>query len=148
MRFRTEVEPHEPMRGLEVPPDVVEALGGGARPRVTVTLHGHTWRTRVALLRGRHLIGLSNAQRAASGVQVGDHVDVDVELDTAPVTVEEPEDVTTALAADPAARRVFDGLTVSQRRQHVRHAEAARTAPTRERRVAALVEALRARADG
>jgi hypothetical protein len=29
MKFRTHVEPPEPMRGLEVPQEVVEALGGG-----------------------------------------------------------------------------------------------------------------------
>jgi hypothetical protein len=33
MKFRSHVEPAEPMRGLEVPPEVVEALGGGKRPR-------------------------------------------------------------------------------------------------------------------
>lgn len=30
--FRARVEPAEPMRGLEVPQQVVEALGGGKRP--------------------------------------------------------------------------------------------------------------------
>ena len=32
MKFRTYVEPLEPMRSLEIPPEVVEALGGGKRP--------------------------------------------------------------------------------------------------------------------
>jgi hypothetical protein len=53
MRFRTYVEPPEPMRGLELPPEVVEALGGGARPPVTITVNGHTWKSRVAIMRGR-----------------------------------------------------------------------------------------------
>src|SRR6476620_7652235 len=30
VKFRTLVEPPEPMRGLEVPPEVAAALGGGA----------------------------------------------------------------------------------------------------------------------
>jgi hypothetical protein len=34
MKFLSHVEPPEPMRGLEVPAEVVAALGGGARPRV------------------------------------------------------------------------------------------------------------------
>lgn len=33
MKFRTEVEPPEPMKGLEVPPEVVQELDGGKRPR-------------------------------------------------------------------------------------------------------------------
>jgi hypothetical protein len=32
MKFRSHVEPPEPMRGLEVPQEVLEALGGGKRP--------------------------------------------------------------------------------------------------------------------
>jgi hypothetical protein len=31
MKSRSYVEPPEPMWGLEVPPEVVEALGGGKR---------------------------------------------------------------------------------------------------------------------
>jgi hypothetical protein len=41
MKFRTRVEPPEPMRGLEVPPEVVQALGAGKRPAVTITINGH-----------------------------------------------------------------------------------------------------------
>ncbi|NUR50918.1 MAG: DUF1905 domain-containing protein, partial [Hamadaea sp.] len=50
MKFRTYVEPPEPMHGLEVPPDVVEALGGGKRPPVIITVNGHTWKSRVAIM--------------------------------------------------------------------------------------------------
>ena len=68
MRFRARVEPPEPMRGLEVPQEVVEALGAGKRPTVTITINGHSWRSRIAIMRGRYLIGLSNANRQAAGV--------------------------------------------------------------------------------
>jgi hypothetical protein len=74
MKFRAHVEPPEPMRGLEVPPGVVAALGGGARPPVTIAINGHSWKSRVALLRGRALLGLSNANRQAAGVAIGDKV--------------------------------------------------------------------------
>ena len=44
MKFRACVEPAERMKGLEVPPQVVEALGGGKRPpstaRITCTPSG------------------------------------------------------------------------------------------------------------
>jgi Domain of unknown function (DUF1905) len=71
MKFRAHVEPPEPMRGLEVPATVVEALGGGKRPRVTITINGHSWQSRVAIMRGRYLLGLSNANRQAAGVVTG-----------------------------------------------------------------------------
>ncbi|GLW04760.1 YdeI/OmpD-associated family protein [Streptomyces lavendulae] len=111
MKFRARVEPPEPMRGLEVPPEVVAALGEGSRPPVTITLEGHSWRSRIALLRGRHLIGLSHANREAAGVEIGEEVEVEVELDTEPRVVVEPEDFTRALDEDPAARTAYDVLT-------------------------------------
>jgi hypothetical protein len=42
MKFQTHVERPEPMRGLEVPSAVVEALDGGKRPAVTITINGHS----------------------------------------------------------------------------------------------------------
>jgi len=69
MKLRCYVEPPEPMRGLEVPPEVVEALGGGKRPAVTITINGHSWRSRVAIMPGRYLLGLSIANRQAAGAR-------------------------------------------------------------------------------
>jgi len=66
MKFRAQVEPPEPMRGLEVPAQVVEALGGGKRPNVAITINGHSWKSRVAIMRGRYLPGLSNASARVS----------------------------------------------------------------------------------
>jgi hypothetical protein len=65
LRFRSYVEPTEPTKGLEVPPEVVEALGAGKRPAVTITINGHSWKSRVAIIRGGYLLGLSNANRFA-----------------------------------------------------------------------------------
>jgi Domain of unknown function (DUF1905) len=89
MKFRSYVEPPEPMRGLEVPPEVVAALGGGKRPAVTITINGHAWKSRVAIMGGRYLLGLSNANRRAAGVVTGDEVEVEVELDAEPRVVVE-----------------------------------------------------------
>ncbi|MFT4081088.1 MAG: YdeI/OmpD-associated family protein [Nocardioides sp.] len=145
MRFHSRVEPPEPMRGLEVPAEVVASLTDAARPRVRVTINGHTWRTRIAIMRGRHLIGLSNANRAAAGVATGQEVEVAVELDTEPVTVTEPDDLAAALAQDPVAGAAYGRLTASQRRQHVRAIESAKRPETRLRRIRQAIESLRER---
>src|ERR1700716_244803 len=84
MKFRADVEPNDPMRGLEVPPEVVESLGQGKRPRVTITINDHSWKSRVAIMRGRCLLGLNNANRQAAGVETGDEVEVEVEFDAEP----------------------------------------------------------------
>ncbi|SDT83050.1 protein of unknown function [Streptomyces sp. TLI_053] len=143
MKFRTLVEPPEPMRGLEVPPEVVAALGGGARPPVTITVNGHSWRSRVAILRGRHLLGLSNANRQAAEVEIGEEVEVDVQLDTEPRVVDEPADFARALAADPAARAAYDRLSFNRKREHVRAVESAKKPETRQRRIEQAVASLR-----
>jgi Domain of unknown function (DUF1905) len=92
------------MRGLEIPLEVVEALGEGKGPAVTITINGHSWKSRVAIMRGHYLLGLSTADQQAAGVVTGDEVEVDVALDTEPRVVVEPADLTRALDADPIAR--------------------------------------------
>ena len=58
--------------GVEAPAKVVESLGQGKRPRVTITINGHSWKSRVAIMRGRFLLGPSIANRQAAGVDTGD----------------------------------------------------------------------------
>lgn len=143
MKFRAYVEPPEPMRGLEVPSEVVAALGGGARPPVMITVNGHSWKSRVALLRGRHLLGLSNANRRAACVAIGDEVEVEVALDTEPRVVVEPEDFAQALDEDPVARAAYDSLAYSRKREHVRAIESAKKPETRRRRIEKAISNLR-----
>ncbi|NIJ12120.1 hypothetical protein FHU38_002464 [Saccharomonospora amisosensis] len=145
MKFHTVVEPPEPMRGLEVPAEVVEELGGGARPRVTITVNGHSWHSRVAIMRGRYLLGLSNANRRAAGVAVGDEVEVEVEveLDAEPPTLVEPADLARALAADPTAQAAYNRLSYTHRRRHILAVEGAKKPQTRARRIDQVLSTLR-----
>jgi Bacteriocin-protection, YdeI or OmpD-Associated/Domain of unknown function (DUF1905) len=143
MKFRAYVEPPEPMRGLEVPQEVVAALGGGKRPAVTITINGHSWKSRVAIMRGRYLLGLSNANRQAAAVVTGDEVEVEVELDAEPRVVVEPTDFARALDADPVARAAYDRLAYSRKREHVLAIESAKKPETRMRRIEEAVAMLR-----
>jgi Bacteriocin-protection, YdeI or OmpD-Associated/Domain of unknown function (DUF1905) len=143
MKFRTYVEPPEPMRGLEVPPEVVESLGQGKRPRVTITINGHSWKSRVAIMRGRYLLGLSNANRRAAGVATGDEVEVELEFDPDPRIMAEPTDLARALDADPIARTAYDRLPDGRKREHVRAIESAKKPETRARRIEKALATLR-----
>jgi hypothetical protein len=142
MKFRSEVEPNEPMRGLEVPPEVVEALAAGKRPRVIITVNGHSWRSRIAIMRGRYLLGLSNANRQAAGVVTGDEVEIELKVDPDPRAVVEPEDFTRALNADSVARTAYHRLPDGQKREHVRAIESAKKLETRARRIDKAVATL------
>ncbi|WP_222266343.1 YdeI/OmpD-associated family protein [Modestobacter marinus] len=144
MRFSTTVVlGGKTATGLEVPAEVVTALGAGKRPPVTVSVGGHTYRSTVAPMAGSYWLPLAAEHRTAAGVAAGDTVEVDVELDEAPRVVEVPADLTAALDAEPEARRRFDALSYSNQRRHVLAVEGAKAEATRARRVAAAVATLR-----
>jgi hypothetical protein len=145
VRFRTTVElGGSTATGLAVPDDVVAALGAGRRAPVRITVGDHTYRTTVAVRGGRFLVPLSADNRQAAGVAAGDEVDVSIELDAAPREVDVPDDLERALAADPTARRFFDGLSFTHRKEWVRWVTEAKKAETRAQRVVRTVEALTA----
>ena len=121
--------------GIEVPPEVVDGLGKGKRPPVTVTIKGHSYRSTVAPMGGVFMIGVSAENREAAGVKAGDVLDVTVELDTEPREVVVPPDFAKALKADEGARTFFEGLSFSNKRRFVLSIEDAKTPETRQRRI-------------
>lgn len=143
MRFHATLEQNgKTATGIEVPGDVLEALGAGKRPAVRVTINGFTYPSTVGWMGGRSLLPVSAAVRGGAGVSAGDHLDVEVELDTAPREIAIPDDLGTALGADPAARRAFEGLSYSAKQRLVLPIEQAKAAETRQRRVARALEEL------
>ena len=132
--------------GFEVPQEVVDGLGGGKRPKVTVTVNGATYRSSVAPMGGSSWVGVSAENRALTGAVGGQTYDVDLELDTAPRTVEVPSELAAELAADPTAKAAWDRLSYSHQRQHALAIDGAKAAETRARRVEKALEALRGRA--
>src|SRR5258705_8255158 len=85
--------------GIVVPPNVVEALGSGKRPKVKITINGYSYRSTVAPYTGLFMLPFSQDHRKASGLKAGDDVEVTLELDTEPRTVDVPADLQTALKA-------------------------------------------------
>ena len=144
MRFRTTVEQSgKTATGIEVPSTVVAGLGAGKRPAVRVTINGVTYRSTVASMGERFMVGVSAENRAGAKVAGGDVVDVDIELDTAPRVVQVPKDFAAALKKDARAKATFDALSNSNKGWHVSSIEGAKTDETRQRRIAKSVAALR-----
>ena len=129
--------------GFAVPEDVVLALGKGKRPPVNVTINGYTYRSTVAPMGGRYLVGVSAENRAAAGVLGGETHDIELSLDAAPREVALPADFAAALSAEPAARRTFDALSPSNKGYHTALIEGAKSDETRQRRIEKSVAALR-----
>lgn len=144
MRFQTTLlQSGKTATGIHVPDEIVEALGSGKRPPVTVTINGYTYRNTIAVMDGISMVGVSAEHRAGAGVAGGDRIDVDIELDTAPREVSVPDDFAAALDAEPAARATFDALSNSNKGWHVLQVTGARTDETRQRRIGKSVATLK-----
>jgi hypothetical protein len=138
MRFETTMAQTGNNTGIPVPDEVVTALGGGKRAAVSVTVNGYVYPSTLASMGGRFLIPFSADKRRETGIGGGDAIVVDLELDTAPRSVEVPDDLAAALDA-AGLRPAFDALAPSHRKAHVTAIEEAKSAATRERRIAAAV---------
>jgi hypothetical protein len=136
MRIQATVEANgKTATGIEIPAAVVEGLGGGRRPPVSVTINGYIYRTSVGSMGGRYLLPISADVRQKTGVAAGDTIDVDLELDEVPRDVDVPADFAEALASNPDARAAFGAMNYSNKRRLVLAIDGAKAADTRQRRI-------------
>ena len=144
MRFRaTILSSGKTAAGIQVPDEIVQALGPSRKPPVKVTINGFTYRSSIASMGGVFMLGVSNDVRRSAGVTAGEDVDVELELDTEPREVTVPPDFAAALDADTAAKRFFDGLSYSNKRRIVEPIADAKTPETRQRRIESSIGKLR-----
>lgn len=128
--------------GIEVPEEIIEKLGSGKRPLLRVTIKKHTYRSAVAVMSGKFMIGVSAENRLAAGVKGGDEVDVTVRLDLEPRTVKIPKDLKSALM-EAGILEAFEKAAPSMQKEYVRQVEEAKAQETRERRISKIVEKLK-----
>lgn len=143
MRFRTVIELQGNNTGILVPDAVIDELGAGKRVPVVVTVGATTYRSTITPMGGRFLIALSAANRAAAGVAGGDEVEVELEVDTARRVFPLPPELEQALAGDEQALAAYGALSFSRQRALAEPIALAKTDATRDKRLAAALEALR-----
>jgi hypothetical protein len=143
VKFRAKIlQSGKTAAGIEVPAKVVTALGTSKRPPVRATINGFTYRTSVASMGGKFMLGVPPEFREGAKVAAGDTVEIDLELDTQPREVAIPPDLASALARDAGAKKFFDGLNYSNQRRLVMAIEAIKSPEARERRIGKTVEQL------
>ena len=121
--------------------DLSAALGTGRLLPAIVTINGHAVRTTLHKMSGGYMMALNADLRRQLGVDGGDTVNVSVEPDATPPTVQIPDDLAEAL--DAAGRRAaFEALTPFRQREMVRSVTAAKRPETRVRRIAQAVDAV------
>ena len=144
MKLRTKIlQSGKTAAGIEVPAKLVESLGSSKRPAVRVTVNGYTYRSSIASMGGKFMLGVSNEVRAAAHIAAGETREFDIELDSAPREVTLPDDFKQALDREPAARKTFEALSYSNQRRIVEPIAAAKAAETRQRRIEKSVALLK-----
>jgi bifunctional DNA-binding transcriptional regulator/antitoxin component of YhaV-PrlF toxin-antitoxin module len=129
-------------RWIEIPFDA-KAVFGESRAPVTGTINGVPYRSRLSVYGGTTYLGLRKEVREQAGIEVGDQVDVVLERDDAPREVEVPAALASALAADPEAKAIFEGLAFTHRREYAQWIAEAKREETRVRRVEKSLAMLR-----
>ena len=146
IRFNTTLRRAETKQvsGIVVPETVLNELGGSKRPAVKVTLAGYTYRSTVGKMGDLYMISFSSEHRVKSGLQGDETLDVTLELDTEKRSFEPPQDLKESLVAANLLS-AFESSAPSHQKEFVRQVEAAKTAETRQRRIAKVLETLAAK---
>lgn len=136
--FRATICRQGPNPYIDVPQSVSRAFEAYARAgRVSVVGRLNKAPIRATLIparRGRHRLFVNSGMRSAAGVGVGDTVRFELRP-TKPDSVPLPADVAAYFRKTNSARRAFQALPPSHRRELLRYIDDARTPETRRRRI-------------
>jgi hypothetical protein len=122
--------------GICIPDEIIEKMGAGKKPPVKVTLNAYTYRSTVAVMGAKFMVGVSADIRAASGVKGGDNLWVEIELDNDTREVVLPPDFKKALDENVKAKKHFESLSYSKQKNHITLIEQAKSEETRLKRIA------------
>ena len=128
---------------LKPPFDVVEVFERKGRVPVKGTINGFAFRSSLMNMGDGHMMGVNAQLRAGAKCEAGDTVRVLMELDEGERTVEVPAYLKKIINGDARAREFWPQLSFTHRKEYVREIEAAKRPETREKRIAAMMDALR-----
>jgi hypothetical protein len=147
VKFQARLQPDPTGRGtfISVPREVNARLGLKGRPKIQAVIAGHPYRgSLMPVGDGTFALGVLKSIQASAGVTRGDVITVELELDTAPRTVELPADLAKSIVRDKKAKAAWEKLAYTSKKEMARSLEEAKRPETRARRLAAAVEKLRA----
>jgi hypothetical protein len=129
---------------VPVPQEVAAKLGLKGMPKINAVIAGTPYRgSLMPMGDGTYCIGVLRSIQDAAGVGAGDSITIDLELDTAPRTVELPPDLAIQIARDEKATAAWEAMSYTNKKEMARSLEEAKRPETRERRLAQALEALR-----
>ena len=129
--------------GLKPPFDVVEVFGRKGRVPVKGTINGFPFRSSLMNMGDGHMMAVNAAMRAGGKCQAGDTVKVVLELDEEERKIEVPAYLKKMINRDAKAKEHWAKLSFTHQKEYVREIEGAKKEETRQRRIAAMMDALR-----
>ena len=141
-------DPHQHGTYIEVPREITDswrAAGVKGAPKVVARFNGIEYRgSLMGVGDGSFCLGVLKTIREALRVPVGAALQVELELDGAPRTVEVPPDLQAALEKSPSAAAAWSRLSYTGRKEMARSIDEARRPETRIRRLEQAVSRLKA----
>lgn len=128
---------------LRPPFNVVEVFQRKGRVPVKGTIDGFPFRSSLMNMGDGHMMVVNAQLRAGAKCKAGDNVTVLMELDEDKRTVEVPAHLKKIIDRDPKAREFWPKLSFTHQKEYVREIEGAKKPETRDKRIAAMMEALR-----
>jgi hypothetical protein len=130
---------------VPVPREVATKLGLKGMPKIQALIAGQPYRgSLMPMGDGTWCLGVLKSIQDAAGVGFGDTVTVELELDTAPRVVDPPPELARELARDRQLAGAWEKLSFTNQKEMALSLEQAKRPETRERRLAAALEKLRA----
>lgn len=128
---------------LKPPFDVVEVFQRKGRIPVKGTINGFPFRSSLMNMGDGHMMAVNAQLRAGGKCKAGDTVEVVLELDEEKRVAEVPAYLKKIINSDPKAKEFWGKLSFTHQKEYVREIDGAKRAETREKRIAAMMDALR-----
>jgi hypothetical protein len=128
---------------LKPPFDVVEVFQRKGRVPVKGTINGLPFRSSLMNMGEGHMMVVNAQLRAGAHCKGGDTVDVVMELDEDERKVEVPAYLKKIINGDAKAKEFWRKLSFTHQKEYVREIDGAKRPETREKRIAAMMDAIR-----
>jgi hypothetical protein len=129
--------------GLIPPFDVPNTFGTRARVPVRGTMNGYPFRSSLMPMGGCHIMAVNKELREGAHAKAGDEVDVVMERDEEARTVEAPAELARELAKNKTARKRWETLAFTHKKEMANSIRDAKREETRQRRLAKLMQVLK-----
>jgi len=128
---------------LKPPFDVTEVFQRKGRVPVKGTINGFPFRSSLMNMGDGHMMVVNAQMRAGARCKAGDTVTVGMELDEDERKVDVPAYLSKIIHSDARAKEFWPKLSFTHQKEYVREIEGAKRPETREKRIAAMMDALR-----